>query len=118
MDHTNVYKWQFSPLLHTKLKMSKICFPLHFPRAWGPDELILSFPRLYKNVLFLLKRVFDQEHNFMIACVCVSEISTYMEQVHGGGLSGTDPGGGILPVQPQLSGNSLGDPVRTGFYPY
>lgn len=33
----------------------------------------------------------------------------YVEQVHGGGLSETDPRGGILPVQPQPSRNSLGD---------
>lgn len=46
--------------------MFRIALP---PAAWGPDELILSFHVFIKMFFFFLKRGFDQEHNFMIACV-------------------------------------------------
>lgn len=59
----------FLLLLRTMLKMSKICFPLLCPHVWGIDELILSFHIFIKMFCFLLKRGFDQEHNFTITCV-------------------------------------------------
>lgn len=51
-----------SLFLHTRLKMSKIDFSLHFPCAWGLNELILSFHVFIKIFcfywnMFLIKNI-------------------------------------------------------------